>query len=177
MNCGHCEYCRTRAQLAVRQPQGARHELARLVRGIRHGPRQPGLLRGRHRPRHARCSPSPRRVPCTAWRRWLSGRGVRPWSSGPDRPACCCPSSSRAAAPASVTVAASSAFKLKRAEDLGIDRDVPDGPFGPGRRCRQAEGGLRQRLRHRGRRHRVGGGVGAVRAADSQRAGTVMFYA
>ena len=68
----------------------------------------------------------------------------------------------------SVTVAASSAFKLKRAEALGIDTtfgmDRAD-LAGDAAKLKKASGGFR----YRRRRHRVGGRVGTVRAADPER--------
>ena len=78
-----------RAPDPVRQPQGPRQQLPGLLRRVRHGPRRTWSSRSTGSTRTPPCSPSRRRAPCTAWRRWQ----LRPGSERaglrrrPDRPA------------------------------------------------------------------------------------------
>ena len=133
MNCGHCEYCRAGRTLMCANLKGL-------------GTNWPGSFAERMSSSPATwssrwtastqtypCSPSPRRAPCTAWRHWVRGRGVRPWSSVPPHRPAALPAHRARRRGQRDGLAASSAFKLKRAEALGIDTTFPDGPGRPGR--------------------------------------------
>ena len=95
--CGACDYCLSGRLILCANLQGLGSNFPGFFAEYVTVPAEPGLL-GRGLPPTPPSSPSPPPAPCTGWRPSTSARAPARWSSAPDRPACCWPSSSPPAA-------------------------------------------------------------------------------
>ena len=123
-HCGLCAYCTRGQALMCTSLKGMGTNWAGSFAEFLVAPARPVLRRRRPRIRKSQCSLNPLVARHMAWRRSAPFRALMRLSSALVRRAFCWPSSSVVAAPAEMTVAASSGFKLDRARSLGIDRTL-----------------------------------------------------